>query len=587
MLTKLICRNFKCFGEVEIELGNPVVFIGPNNSGKTTALQALALWDAGVKRWNEHRKGKPKPERRPGVAINRRDLISVPIPSARLLWQNLRVRDVQKIDNKQRTQNIRMDIIVEGVTAEKKWECGLEFDYANEESFYCRPLRLSDRNDKTLERMPVPDEAAKLDVAFLPPMSGLASNETRLDPGAINVRVGEGRTAEVLRNLCFQVLHEKQAKETWEKICHQIDELFGVQLSEPVYIQERGEIEMNYRDKSGVSLALSSSGLGFQQTLLLLAYISARPGSVLLLDEPDAHLEILRQRQIYQVLTELARKQDSQIIAASHSEVILNEAADRDVVIAFLGKPHRIDDRRSQLLKSLQTIGFEQYYQAEQMGWVLYLEGPTDLAILKAFAEKLAHPAIDILERPFVHYIGNQLRVAQNHFYGLREAKPNFIGFCLLDRMDHQPEDRPELRQYMWKRREIENYLCRKEVLIHWAKAEEDRQSIGPLFSNWSPTMEETIMELENALKTLGKGSPWSANTKVSDDFLNPLFDTFFEKLSLDNLMRKTNYHTLVQYVSPEEIDPEVSDVLDGILEVANQAAPMTDASSITSEGTN
>jgi len=79
------------------------------------------------------------------------------------------------------------------------------------------------------------------------------------------------------------------------------------------------------------------------------------------------HLEILRQRQIYQVLTEAARQQRSQIIAASHSEVILNEAADRDVVVAFVGKPHRIDDRGSQLLKSLKEIGFEHYYQAEQV----------------------------------------------------------------------------------------------------------------------------------------------------------------------------------------------------------------------------
>ena len=47
MLTKFIARNFKRFGKVEIELGNPVVFIGPNNSGKTSALQALALWEAG------------------------------------------------------------------------------------------------------------------------------------------------------------------------------------------------------------------------------------------------------------------------------------------------------------------------------------------------------------------------------------------------------------------------------------------------------------------------------------------------------------------------------------------------------------
>ena len=93
---------------------------------------------------------------------------------------------------------------------------------------------------------------------------------------------------------------------------------------------------MDYQDESGISLDLSSSGRGLQQTLLLLAYIAANPGSVLLLDEPDAHLEILRQRQIYQALIESANEYNCQIIAASHSEVILNEAAERDVVIAFL-----------------------------------------------------------------------------------------------------------------------------------------------------------------------------------------------------------------------------------------------------------
>ena len=58
MLTRLTVRNFKRFGEVEVELGNPVVFVGPNNSGKTSAMQVLALWDVGVKRWNEKRAGK-------------------------------------------------------------------------------------------------------------------------------------------------------------------------------------------------------------------------------------------------------------------------------------------------------------------------------------------------------------------------------------------------------------------------------------------------------------------------------------------------------------------------------------------------
>ncbi len=62
MLTKLTVRNFKRFEEVEIELGNPVVFVGPNNSGKTTAMQALALWDVGLKQWLAKRSGRTAPE---------------------------------------------------------------------------------------------------------------------------------------------------------------------------------------------------------------------------------------------------------------------------------------------------------------------------------------------------------------------------------------------------------------------------------------------------------------------------------------------------------------------------------------------
>ena len=575
MLTKLICRNFKNFGDVEVELGNPVVFIGPNNSGKTTALQALALWDIGFKRWNEHRKGRPKAEKRPGVAVNRRDLISVPVPNARLLWRNLQVRDIRRIGGRQQTQNVRMDIIVEGVTVGKKWECGLEFDYANQESFYCRPLRLSEGRVK-IERMPVPEEAANLNVAFLPPMSGLASNEMQLDPGAINVRVGEGRTAEVLRNLCYQIYRSAEAAKNGKQSASKSENLFGVELDEPNYILQRGEIEMGYRDRSGISLDLSSSGRGLQQTLLLIVYMVTHPGSVLLLDEPDAHLETIRQRQIYQMLTGFAAEHDSQIIVASHSEVILNEAAGRDMVIAFLGAPHRIDDRGSQLLKSLTSIGFEQYSQAEQKGWALYLEGSTDLAILQAFAEKLDHPARDILKRPFVHYVENQPQEARKHFYGLREAKTDLVGFCLFDRIESELQTNPEFREYQWKRREIENYIvCQKEILIDWAQAEAERWGEA---SQLVSTMEETIDEIENALETLGRGSPWSPDTKVSDDFLDPLFDSFFNKLGLENLMRKTNYHTLVQYVSSDQIDSEVSEVLDGILAIAKQAKPMGDA---------
>ncbi len=578
MLTKLTIRNFKKFGEEEIELGNPVVFIGPNNSGKTSALQALALWEVGLNRWNEKRKGKTAPEKRPGVTINRRDLVAMPVPAANLLWRDLHVRDVQRVDGKQETKNIRIDVIVEGVTEDKAWKCGLEFDYANEESFYCRPLRLSE--GKNPERMPVPDEAGKIQVAFLPPMSGLAANETRLDPGAINVRVGEGRTAEVLRNLCYKIYTEK--RDYWGKLADHIKSLFGSELNAPDYIRERGEIRMHYKE-NGILFDLSSSGRGLQQTLLLLSYMYANVGAVLLLDEPDAHLEILRQRQIYQLLVDVARENGNQVIAASHSEILLNEAAERDVVIAFVGRPHRINDRGSQVLKALRDIGFEHYYQGEQTGWVLYLEGSTDLAILRAFADKLAyHEALQVLERPFVHYVGNQPKEVQRHFHGLREAIPNLLGIAIFDRLDQEIPTDLGATVLTWQRREIENYLCYPETLEAYAEASVQENTAGPIFSGAESSrrlsaMQDSITEVKQALQVLAKGSPWDVNTKVSDDFLVPLFETYFKKLKLLNVMAKKNFHELAILIPQNKIVAEVKDKLDAIVRTKREARPRGD----------
>ena len=577
MLTKLTIRNFKRFNEVEVELGNPVVFIGPNNSGKTSAMQALALWDVGVKRWNEKRAGKSAPEKRPGVTINRRDLLAIPHPSALLLWRDLHVRDVRRVEESTQTTNVRIDLLVEGISEDKAWSCGLEFDYANEESFYCRPLRLDD--SKTPTRMPVPAQAGSTQIAFLPPMSGLAATETRLDQGAVNVRVGEGRTAEVLRNLCFSVLTE--SPDEWASLVKQIDSLFGAELMEPRYVEERGEITMGYRESSS-TLDLSSSGRGLQQTLLILAYMYANPGAVILLDEPDAHLEILRQRQIYQLLTEAASERGNQIIAASHSEILLNEAADKDLVVAFVGKPHRIGDGQSQVRKALAEIGFDQYYQAEQTGWVLYLEGSTDLAVLRAFAKRLGkHEALRALERPFVHYVGNRPSAAANHFHGLREALPNLQGIALFDRLEGGAPDRPPLQCLVWERREIENYLCTRATLEAYAHASAAEAQPIPLFTvaevdRRLTAMFEAIDEISEALRRLDKGSPWDADVKVSDEFLTPLFKTYFDKISLPNLMEKKNFYELAGYVPDDEIDSEISNKLDAIIGVAKSVTPRT-----------
>ncbi len=559
MLTKIRIRNFKQFDDVTIDLDEVVVFVGPNDSGKTTALQALSLWELGLRRWRE-RWGMVTTDdiRRPGVSINRLDLFSVPVNHSNQLWRGLQTREA----NPQRTgtSNVRIEIEVAGRTANgKEWTCGFEFDYANPELFYCRPLRTSLDGQS---RMSVPSEAFEEEVAFLPPMSGLSSTEAMLQPGTVNVLLGEGRTAEVLRNLCFQVFI-RQREEWMSVLVPRMMRLFGATILDPQYNQERGEITVRYKDSRmpNLEMDLASSGRGFQQTLLLTAYMLLHPNSIIMLDEPDAHLEILRQRQIYQEITKTASTQNSQLLIATHSEIVLNEAGDRHSVTAFVGTPHRMDGSRSQVFKALARIGFENYIQAAQQGWVLYLEGSTDLAVLRGFAHYMKHQAGNLLDRPFVHYVGNHPMEARYHFYGLREAYPELRGFALFDRLNIPDGQNDALREYSWQKREIENYFCSREVLLKWA------QKRLPLFYT---CMEEAISEVEDARRLLGQSSPWDGDTKVSEDFLPPLFRAFYKKTGMSGHVSKSDYHYLIEYMDTEEIDQEVVAVLDSIVTIAS-----------------
>ncbi len=67
-------ENFKRFGgRQRIELDHPAVLIGPNNCGKTTAIQAIALWSQAVRTWFDA-KGKAPLEERTGRLLRKGDL---------------------------------------------------------------------------------------------------------------------------------------------------------------------------------------------------------------------------------------------------------------------------------------------------------------------------------------------------------------------------------------------------------------------------------------------------------------------------------------------------------------------------------
>ena len=156
---------------------------------------------------------------------------------------------------------------------------------------YCKPA------PDTLDNEAAFQAAAALDVSLLYPMSGISADEAVILPKRIEFLMGRGSTAEVLRNICLQVLEKTPGD--WQEIAELMRRLFHVQLGKPQG-NEKGGVDLAYvagRNERGMDLGLS--GRGFQQMLLIFSHLYLHKGSVLLIDEPDAHLEILRQQQVY------------------------------------------------------------------------------------------------------------------------------------------------------------------------------------------------------------------------------------------------------------------------------------------------
>ena len=233
------------------------------------------------------------------------------------------------------------------------------------------------------------------------------------------------------------------------------------------------------------------------------------------------------------------------------------------------------DCKGSQLLKALSELGFDQYYQAEQKGWVLYLENTTDMDILRVFAQTLDHPAQRHLADPFLHPVATNLpQRARDHFCGLLEAKEDLVGVAIFDRIEKELRTGTPLVETMWRKREIENHLCSQDVLERYAESGLSDDLFGRAERSHIEAMRSSIVEVARALETLNKPNPWSPDIKVTDDFLDPLFKSFSAKLGLPLVLRKNEYFKLARFVSKRSIDADVSAKLDAIAEVAAKARP-------------
>lgn len=552
MITKIRIRKFRQIEDETLELGQAVVLIGPNNGGKSTLLQAFSLFATAVKFWGAEKiNKKSSAQKRTGVAITLDNLLNISISDFRELWKDLNVREGKKnATGKTIAKNIRIEIFAEGFTHQQRWETGFEFDYGRDNLMYVRIAR-----NEAGEMYDFPDILLEERIGFLPSVSGLKPTEDKLETGSILRHIGNGNTADVLRNICY-LLYSQEEKKGWNTLIQEMERLFRISLNAPQYSPASGLLKMTYNEGPKKNLDLASLGSGSKQAILLFAYMLAFPNTIHLLDEPDAHLEIIRQSNIYDTLSDWAKRHNNQLIIASHSESVMNRAFGKDQVFSSIFGQFSEVNHKTYISSVLKQYGYEEFLIARQRPCIFYFEGSTDLDFIKAFCKKLEYKEIyNFLEKEVYPYpVGGDVAQVRKHFAALKEFIPELKGYALFDNLRKQTERPPEgLKIKQWSRNEIENYLPIPQTLYAYA---ESKPEFGPIFmEKFRQIIQENITPA--ALRDLNNAF-W-VETKISDSFLTPVFEQILDILGIPRgFMDKSKFYQLVEFVNPDLLNPEL-----------------------------
>lgn len=508
MLTRVRFRGFRGFREFDATLRGVTAFLGPNSSGKTTALHAIRLaCDALVIALDSDSPARLDGDEGDWIVVTSGTLV---VDHARLLavsdWRALFVdQDVGE------GTSLSINLHFEGDDALEELEVRLDCARNEQLELTVRvrsviaansvrhfPKKSSQVNQRLTSYL---KEHAPVAV-FVPPFYGTVTNEEYRSRAVIDRLLGSGDQSHVVRNL---VVGLEPAQ--FERLNAFLDDMLGARLTartSPDQVQDVAKLSVQFRDTNG-DLELSAAGAGFVNLVALYTALSrwrlesARRPVLFLLDEPEAHLHPRLQADSAERLARLITDEfHAQLLLATHSVDILNRLAALDAVLLRCDRAARDAsvvplDTHAQLFDDLAAwVDLTPYTAINFLASrrVVFCEGDDELAVLPRLAE-LKFRNNPKQREAFRRWSMIRLtgasnapvakllaKLVANDVVSARAQQGGFKVVVVLDR-DHerQPgfyedQDRGVSQtRVVWQRHSLESLLVEPEVLSSWIVA--------------------------------------------------------------------------------------------------------------------
>jgi ABC-type uncharacterized transport system ATPase subunit len=302
MISELTLENFKKVSSSTLPLSKINVLVGGNNAGKSCYLQAAHF----------------------GVMLSQSQRLA---GSQQFPAENLRYCPTDDFLNLRRGERLTETNFI-------------RFTYKQDDNNFGEVKLLRGRNGvvkavvegQGTAREEMSDPKSFFSI-YVPGLAGITLREEYRSHQIVNNGIARGDANLYLRNVLHRIEGDPARKAQFHKLLHKVFPDYNVTTRFDVLSDT--SIISTVELPDGTNRPLDTVGTGFLQTIQMLAYVTNYSPKLLLLDEPDAHLNAGNQRRLADALNVVAQESDTQIILATHSRHLLDALSESSDTTLF------------------------------------------------------------------------------------------------------------------------------------------------------------------------------------------------------------------------------------------------------------
>lgn len=479
------------------------LLVGGNNSGKSTLIHALAVWEF-CKMILLHEKGRTvfnqdSLGQGEGFGMSAEEFLPIAVPTLNHLWTNLKTQlstaEKAAWHDQYPGYIMRVKCIWDyKEQTDKMLEIGLSL--VNDRLF----IRITDSNLTNDDYLP--------SIVYLPTFAGVLPKESKATVAERRAYLGRGMAGSIIRNMIYDLYAEDlrirdallagktrlseadkitlQKKSPYQKLQSSLrntflSELEVVPFSEDFHTvikiyerkvirNEAGNFELLPKTKY-TPRDLITQGSGYLQWLSIFCVLYSSGVDVLLLDEPDAHLHASLQSELLtQLCDALDFNEDRQIFVSTHSVEMIKQAP-LNIVFSMQKKKYLSEESsRTAILAGIGSEYFPKLDLLKRYKRLIFIENESDKEVLTILGEKCGLP----LPNEIVYWANTESHQTRRKIFDeLKKIIPDLRCISLRDRDMDEPNSIGDGLEYKtiglphgspillleWRRKNIESYL--------------------------------------------------------------------------------------------------------------------------------